>query len=369
MNDGPVLASGRIRLRPVIPADHCFLQTLWNDGRVMRYVGFPAGLGMTDEKMAAWWQECHRWTATHLTIETLAGTPIGETGWGFPGDAGSLECKLAPDWWGQGYASEALETLANYLFQHTTLEYLAVTPHAANHAARQLYRRLGFSPAPAPDDFACGEYDYWVLHRRAGPPAPHALILDWGGVLMQTQDDSGRRDWEHRLRLPSRGVDRAVFDSQAWHDAQLGRLPIETAWRSIGDSLGLRDDDLTRFRRDFWRGDRLNQTLIRRIAQWRAAGHPVALLSNFNTELAELLDTCEVRHLFDPIVISANEGIMKPAAWLYWRTLNRIGLTPAEILLVDDAVPNIIGAQRVGMHTVHFQNTAQTIKAIERFLP
>jgi glucose-1-phosphatase len=368
MTDGPVIVSSRIRLRPVTPADHPFLQSLWNDGQVMRHVGFPAGLGMTEASMAAWWDRCHRWTATHLLIETLSGTPIGETGWGFPGGAGLLECKLAPLSWGQGYASEALAALTGYLFEHTTLEQLVVTPHPANHAARQLYRRLGFSPAPAPEELDCGECDYWALRRSGDPPAPHTLIVDWGGVLMRTADDGGRRDWERRLELPPGGVDRAVFESDAWHNAQLGRLPVAEAWRAIGDALGLAANDLARFHHDFWGGDRLDQELVAQLAAWRAAGHRVALLSNYSPELEKLLDAQRVRHLFDPVVISAHEGIMKPAAWLYWRTLNRIGVSPAEALLVDDSAANIAGARRVGMHAIQFKNSAQALTAIARAL-
>jgi FMN phosphatase YigB (HAD superfamily)/RimJ/RimL family protein N-acetyltransferase len=368
MSDGPTIASGRIRLRPVTPADHPFLRTLWNDGRVMRHVGYPAGLGMTDERMAAWWEGCRRWAATHLLIETVAGTPIGETGWGFPGDPGLLECKLAPAWWGQGYAAEALAALSDYIWAHTTLQHLSVTPHRENEAARQLYRRLGFSPAPPPDDLDCGECDYWIRQRSGTPPAPHALIFDWGGVMMRTHDDRGRRAWERRLGLPPGAADRAVFDSRAWNEAQLGRLAADAAWRAIGDALGLTDDDLARFRRDFFGGDRLNEELVADIGRWRAAGHPVALLSNYTPELDRFLDQHHVRHLFDPIVISAHEGIMKPAAWIYWRVLNRAGLTPADALFVDDAAGNVAGARRVGMHAVHFQNTDQAVVAIERTL-
>jgi FMN phosphatase YigB (HAD superfamily) len=279
-----------------------------------------------------------------------------------------LECKLAPSWWGQGYASEALDCMIDFLFQHTTVSHLSVTPHPANDAACRLYRRRGFRPAPAPDALECSDCDYWVLPRPGNPPSPHALIFDWGGVLMRTRDDSGRRDWERLLRLPPRGADRAVFESRAWHNAQLGRLPAEAAWRTIGDSLGLGDADLARFRRDFWSGDQLNEALLTRIIDWRAAGHPVALLSNFSAELTEFLDAHQVRHVFDPIIVSAHEGIMKPAAWLYWRTLNRIGINPAEALFVDDATQNIDGAQRVGMHTIYFRDTAQAIEEIERIL-
>ena len=38
----------RVRLRPTQLEDLKFLQALWNDGEVMRYVGYPQGLGIDD---------------------------------------------------------------------------------------------------------------------------------------------------------------------------------------------------------------------------------------------------------------------------------------------------------------------------------
>ena len=40
----------------------------------------------------------------------------------------------------------------------------------------------------------------------------HAVIFDIGGVLVRTEDWSGRRKWEERLGLPERGLSTIVFD-------------------------------------------------------------------------------------------------------------------------------------------------------------
>jgi RimJ/RimL family protein N-acetyltransferase len=43
-----------IELRRTSAADLPDLMALWNDGRVMAFVGYPGGLGATPESMAAW---------------------------------------------------------------------------------------------------------------------------------------------------------------------------------------------------------------------------------------------------------------------------------------------------------------------------
>jgi len=369
INDGPTIFGARVTLRPVTPADLPFLQSLWNDGQVMQYVGAPAGLGMTGEKMAQWWDKCQSWTATHLIVETLNGVPIGESGWGFVDIPGMLELKLARAHWGQGLAGDALEALLNYIFDRTAIREVIVTPHRENTAARKLYRRLGFQPTSPPPNF--NHFECWTL-SRSHPQFPNTLIFDWGGVLMRTEDDRGRRYWEAQLGLPAGAADRAVFESAAWREAQLGLCTVGECWTAIGRSLGLTPTRLAQFRRDFWAGDQLNRPLIQRIHRWRAAGSPVAkiaLLSNYSPELDNLLDEHQVRSLFNPVIVSAYEGIMKPASRLFWRALNRIGVSPAEALFVDDFSGNVAGARSVGLHAVQFRDTQQASEEITRLLP
>jgi epoxide hydrolase-like predicted phosphatase len=115
-------------------------------------------------------------------------------------------------------------------------------------------------------------------------------------------------------------------------------------------------------------GDRLDQALVQRIREWKAAGYRVALLSNYTPELDALVDEHRLRQLFDAIVISAHEGVMKPASRLFWRALNRIGIGPAEALFVDDFAENVAGARSVGLYAVQFRDTQKAITEIEKHL-
>lgn len=334
----------------------------------MRHVGFPGGLGITDEGMSHWWENHQQWTATHLIVEALDGTPLGESGWGFGGVPGELEMKLARPHWSQGFASDAFRALLDTVFGHTAIDKVIVTPHPENEAAQRLYRRFGFRPSLPPPGYDPGERGYWTL-ARAKTRSPSTLIFDWGGVLMRTMDDDGRRSWEARLGLPAGGANQVVFGSAAWRGAQLGRCTANQCWSVIGESLELTPVALAQFRRDFWAGDQLNQLLVERIREWKAAGYRVALLSNYAAELDNLLGEHDLRELFYPTVISAHEGVMKPASRIFWRTLNRMHVSPADALLVDDAAENVAGAGNVGLHAIQFRTTRQAIKEIEDMLP
>ncbi|MBN1316395.1 MAG: GNAT family N-acetyltransferase [Anaerolineales bacterium] len=367
MEDGPIISGRRVKLGPVRLADLPFFKALWNDGRVMRHLGFPGGLGISRENMFEWWQKNDTLNTTHLVIKNELGYPIGECGWGFGSDRGILEFKLARAFWGRGYAREALEALLDYIWNHTAIKRVYCTPLCDNQVVGSLLEHFSFKKVLPLDGLGC-DRDCWSLERPIPSSLPETLVFDWGGVLMRTEDDRRRRSWEAELGLATGGVDAAVFESYAWNQAQLGCWSVECCWDEIGNTLGLEPDRLVRFRQDFWAGDRLDRALVGRIREWKESGYRIALLSNHSLELEARLDENGVRPLFDPIVISAHEGIMKPGAKIYWRICRQLGISPVQALFVDDSIQNIRGAQYVGMHAVHFRATQPAISEIEAVL-
>ena len=153
MKDSGKLSEKKIVLRPTGPEDLIFLETLWNDGEVMRYVGYPKGLGIDEEGMRTWFDglaENRGRDREHFIIE-IEGEPIGEAfyrtckeyhGYRVSGIA-ELDLKLKSQSWGRGYGSDALRILASYLFAEG-FKILVVSPNLENKAALRLYERLGF---------------------------------------------------------------------------------------------------------------------------------------------------------------------------------------------------------------------------------
>jgi HAD superfamily hydrolase (TIGR01509 family) len=75
-----------------------------------------------------------------------------------------------------------------------------------------------------------------------------------------------------------------------------------------------------------------------------------------------------VRNVFSPVIISANQGLTKPAARLYWRAIDQLQINPGQVLFVDDTMENVTGARCVGLAAVRFQQNWQAIRDIERVL-
>jgi epoxide hydrolase-like predicted phosphatase len=181
-----------------------------------------------------------------------------------------------------------------------------------------------------------------------------AAIFDWGGVLMRTVDASGRRKWERKLGLPQYTVDRVVHGSRSWKQAQSGEITDAEYWADVAQQLGLDDESLRSFRREYFAGDRLDDEMMSFIRDLRPR-IKTALLSNASPHLINLLEQLAVTDAFDEIVISGVVGVQKPDPAIYRIVLDRLDLTPEETVFVDDFVQNIQAAEQLGMHTLHFR--------------
>ena len=180
-----------------------------------------------------------------------------------------------------------------------------------------------------------------------------AVILDWGGVLMRTVDASPRLAWDARLGLRPGSVNRLVFESPTWRRAQLGQISDGDFWADLRARLNLSPEALAEFQRDFWAGDRLDGDLVALVRSLRPRVK-TALLSNFSTQLRQLLTQHELIDAFDVIVISGEEGILKPDARIYHLAAGRLGVPVADCLFVDDFEENVAGARAAGMQALQF---------------
>jgi len=65
------------------------------------------------------------------------------------------DVKLAPNYWGKGYGTEAMRDVVKYLFTETLLDVILVPPHRENIAAIKVYENSGFKKT---------EGIYWFDH-------------------------------------------------------------------------------------------------------------------------------------------------------------------------------------------------------------
>jgi len=182
-----------------------------------------------------------------------------------------------------------------------------------------------------------------------------AIVFDFGGVLVRTEDHSGRRLWEARLGLGERDLDRLVFDSDIAIRATVGEVDDSAVWDNVATALKLAAEQIENFRSDFWAGDKLDQDLVALLVALRPR-YKTAILSNAWSNGRELIArTYGLDQVVDTIIISAEERLAKPDPRLYQRAAERLGVKPEEAVLVDDYLANIEGARAAGWQAIHFR--------------
>ncbi len=191
-----------------------------------------------------------------------------------------------------------------------------------------------------------------------------AIIFDFGGVLLRTEDHSYRRRWEMRLGLQPGEAEEIVFNSPAGQQAQLGQISDEALWDWIGSRLDL-GESMNAFRNDFWAGDRLDRDLVATVRALQTR-YQTAMISNATDALRETLNGQHgIADAFDLIVCSAEEQIMKPSVAIYERTLARLERQPQEAVFIDDFKRNIDAALELGLVTIHYQPGTELTAELE----
>lgn len=196
-----------------------------------------------------------------------------------------------------------------------------------------------------------------------------ALTWDFGGVLLRTETQEPRRNWEQRLALEHGELHDIVFHGSASRRATVGKASTEDIWISVAEQLNLGAEQLAEFRKDFWAGDQLDRDLVD--ATRSICEHlKTALLSNAWPDLrAYLTHELQIADAFDYMIISSEVGIAKPDEEIYRVLLERLGVLPHECIFVDDSAENIMAAKQLGLHGIHFRSREQALLELRELLP
>ena len=180
------------------------------------------------------------------------------------------------------------------------------------------------------------------------------FMFDYGGVLMRTVNPVPRRELEDRFDLPLGGVDTLVFGNPLWDQAQLGHVSGAEFWTDVGQRLKLTVEELAELRHTFWAGDRLDRDLVAFIRHLRDEGYRTLLLSNAPAGLRSHVEQLGIADAFDALVISGEEGLMKPDPALFERALERAGVAAEAAAFVDDSRANVVAARHAGISAWRF---------------
>jgi HAD superfamily hydrolase (TIGR01509 family) len=195
------------------------------------------------------------------------------------------------------------------------------------------------------------------------------VVFDFGGVLVRWQPEAVVAGFY--ADEPSRALAlEAVIRHTDWIDLDRGTLTesaaierfavrmarpvaeIRALMQHIADSLTPLPDSIA---------------LLDELAQ---RGVPLYGLSNMSAPIFALLKS---RHehwdRFRGIVVSGEVGLVKPDPEIFHHLVERYELVPAETVFIDDHLPNIESARRLGFRTIHFADAEQCRRELATHLP
>ncbi len=164
------------------------------------------------------------------------------------------------------------------------------------------------------------------------------------------------RDLAGAQGLPADALFTTLYRSPAWSDLEVGRGDRE-AWladaharleRLAGRALPPLHTE--------WR--RQQAPIAENVALIGALRPPyrVGILSNNDLTLrSRLADGLGIIDLFDDVVCSAEVGCAKPGREIYRLAAERIGVSPAGCVFVDDSEANVRAAEAAGMRAVYYR--------------
>jgi HAD superfamily hydrolase (TIGR01509 family) len=195
-----------------------------------------------------------------------------------------------------------------------------------------------------------------------------AIFFDLGGVIVRTEDPAPRQQLAARLGMNAVELENLVFWGPQGQAAQLGQISAELQWLDVCRTVGWPPAKIPELQQAFFAGDRLDAGLVAFIHSLRPR-YRTGLISNAISNLRHyLVEVWHIADAFDELVISSEVGIVKPEAGIYQLALRGLQAAPEQAVFIDDSLPNVTGAQAVGMQAIHFRNPEQMHVELEEIL-
>lgn len=160
---GPAFLPGEtVELRTIEEEDLDFLQQTINDPEVRVRAGLVPVTPKNQRQEQEWFESLSEHDGVNLLI-SVDGDPVGTINlkppnniWGVA-EVGYL---IAPQFWGEGYATEAVELFCRYAFEERRLNTLYATTFESNIPSCRVLEKNGFQQEGVlrEDGFANGEH-------------------------------------------------------------------------------------------------------------------------------------------------------------------------------------------------------------------
>jgi HAD superfamily hydrolase (TIGR01509 family) len=175
-----------------------------------------------------------------------------------------------------------------------------------------------------------------------------AILLDAGGVYLQGSlgDFLGKANEVLGIEKTLTTTDEVVFDP----DFNRGKIGIEQCFTNVfqKDITDEQMQKLIELWKTTWTLDPEMHDLVKRL---KAKGYTLGILSNSDPVNSEEYKRKGWYDVFDHLILSHEEGYLKPEHIIYGIAIERFGMPGYDILFTDDVERNLPPAEQLTMMT------------------
>lgn len=189
------------------------------------------------------------------------------------------------------------------------------------------------------------------------------MIFDMGGVLIRwnpwqmltafqlTQEEKEILNQELFHSVEWIQQDRGVLSAQGVVDAVCPRVP-QTLCQPVQELVF------------HWHQRYLEPMpgMAELVRELKEQGYGIYLLSNASVALRSYFSRIPGSECFDGLLVSAEEGLLKPGREIYQRLCQRFGLEPGECWFIDDSPANVEGAIYAGLQGTVFRGDVNALR-------
>lgn len=195
-----------------------------------------------------------------------------------------------------------------------------------------------------------------------------AIIFDMGGVLIKTVDRSFRTALASQFGMTYEQLESLVYSSDSANKAMVGEISENEHFINVLNELGNPEFGIRNFQEAFWGGDDIDNELVSLISTLNQK-FKLGLLSNaMDSTRFWLTEKYNLLSFFDVSIFSGEVKMAKPGFEIYRLILDQLEVKAQESIFIDDFIENIEAANHLGITTIHYQTTNQTINRINELI-
>ncbi|HPW63852.1 MAG TPA: HAD family phosphatase [Cyclobacteriaceae bacterium] len=192
------------------------------------------------------------------------------------------------------------------------------------------------------------------------------IIFDLGGVIINLSVEKTHQAFATLSGLPVTEIKTRVHHGAFFNEFEKGLISDEEFRQHLRESLNMKvtDSQLDQA----WNAMLLDIPLARiQLLEKLKATYNIFLLSNtnnihlqfFNGIVRQLTGKPAIDYYFHGSFYSHLVKMSKPDAEIYQHVLSQHSLLPKETIFLDDNKDNLVGANKVGIHTFHVEQPDQ----------